>query len=220
MKIKPALALRILIMASTVATLSAQHVRTEHWQNRNQQFEREIETIASGRTIFLGNSITEGFELDRYFPITRPVNRGISGDHTDGLLERLETSVLRLQPAGLFLMIGINDIGAGDPDSIILANYRQLLDRIQDTLPDSMVFIQSILPTTTAWPNCPGEKIVRLNTEIRELAIKYGFKWIDLYPLFVDASGYLRHDLTSDGLHLNGEGYRVWSEVLYQEGLR
>ena len=47
-----------------------------------------------------------------------------------------------------------------------------------------------------------------------------GFDWIDLYSNFVNENGYLRQELTSDGLHLNEAGYRIWSEILYQKGLR
>ncbi len=200
--------------------LCAQHVRTEHWQERNQRFVRELDTLQTGRTIFLGNSITEGFELEKYFPQARPLNRGIAGDHIDGLLERLDTSVLRLQPAALYVMIGINDIGAGDTDSIIIKNYDQLLEEIRSALPETRVYIHSILPTTAVWANCPKEKIVRLNGHYRAKALELGFEWIDLYSDFVNENGYLRQELTSDGLHLNAAGYRIWSEILYQKGLR
>ena len=207
-------------MALINSFLFAQHERTEHWHQRNQQFIRELDFSSPGKIIFLGNSITEGFDLDFHFPVTKPINRGISGDHIDGLLERLETSVLRLKPSRLYILIGINDIGAGDPDSVILDNTHRLLETLKVGLRDSAVFIQSILPTTTAWTNCPKEKIIRLNSQLHRITETYGFKWIDLYPLFVDSTGYLRRDLTDDGLHLNETGYRVWAEVLLQKGLK
>ncbi len=208
-----------MIVIFTVSSLYAQHERTEHWHERNQLFIRELDNIPPGKTIFLGNSITEGFDLERFFPVIRPVNRGIMGDHIDGLLERLETSVIRLKPGRLFLKIGINDIGAGDPDSVILDNYQHLMDTLKSSLPETAVFIQSILPTSTAWSNCPKEKIVRLNDRVQKMAGSFGFNWINLYPLFADKSGYLRQELTTDGLHLNQRGYRVWAKVLYGKGL-
>ncbi len=209
----------ILFLTLINSLLFAQHDRTEHWHQRNQQFIRELDFRSPGKIIFLGNSITEGFDLDLYFPVTRPINRGISGDHIDGLLERLETSVLRLKPSRLYILIGINDIGAGDPDTIILDNAHRLMDALKVSLPDSAVFVQSILPTTTAWPNCPKEKIIRLNNRIHRITETYGFDWINLYPFFVDSTGYLRQGLTDDGLHLNEAGYRIWAEVLLQNGL-
>ena len=204
----------------SVQYLSAQHTRTEHWQNRNARFIREADTLKTGRIIFLGNSITEGFDLPAYFPVSRPVNRGIKGDHTDGVLERLQSSVLKPIPSAVFLMIGINDIGAGDADSIILGNYRQILERIRSALPYTRIYVHSILPTTSRWSNCPKEKINRLNEQIARLAVKNRCDWVDIHPLFTGPDGYLRPELTSDGLHLNEAGYRLWTGVLREKGLQ
>jgi hypothetical protein len=210
----------LLLMMIPINGLQAQHVRTDHWRERNQGFISELDTIKPGRIVFIGNSITEGFDLGRFFPHSNPINRGISGDHIDGLLERLETSVIRLKPSRLYVMIGINDIGAGDPDSLIMDNYRRLTAALGHSLPDSTVYFNSILPTTALWSNCPVDKIVRLNKKLRSLVKTFGFNWIDLYPLFDDGTGHLRAELTRDGLHLNETGYRVWVQVLEKTGLR
>ena len=216
------IATRIILMTFIFINmvLSQKHERSEHWEELNQKFINEAESIPPGKIIFFGNSITEGFDLTRYFPELKPVNRGIGGDHTDGLLERFQTSVYQLQPSKLFILIGINDIGAGDSGEAILKNYAALLDTIKKFLPDTVVYIQSILPTTIAWPNCPKDKIVRLNQEIRQCAKNQGFHWIDLYSSFVKEDGYLLNDLTYDGLHLNENGYTLWTTLLTPFGLR
>lgn len=207
-------------MTLSISSTQAQHVRTDHWRERNRSFISELDSIPPGQVVFLGNSITEGFDLRRFFPQSDPVNRGISGDHIDGLLERIESSVIRLKPSRLYVMIGINDIGAGDSDSLIMNNYRRLLSVLHDSLADSIVYFNSILPTTTAWSNCPVDKIVRLNKQLRSLVRMNGFNWIDLYPLFDDGTGHLRAELTRDGLHLNEAGYRIWVQVLEKTGLK
>jgi len=209
-----------IIMTISTGSIQAQHVRTDHWRERNRSFASEPDSIPPGRVAFLGNSITEGFDLGRFFPQSDPVNRGISGDHIDGLLERLETSVIRLKPSRLYVMIGINDIGAGDPDSLIMSNYRRLVKSLKDSLADCTVYFNSILPTTAAWSNCPVDKIVRLNKQLCSLVTTSGFNWIDLYPFFEDGTGHLRAELTRDGLHLNEAGYRVWAQGLEKTGLK
>lgn len=209
----------IILFSLLSGNLLSQNQRTEHWQNRNQQFIREMSEPGTGNIVFLGNSITEGFDLQGYFPGVPAVNRGISGDHIDGLLERFDNSVRALRPAKLSVLIGINDIGRGDTDHLILARYTSLLDSIS-ILPDSTeIYLTSILPTSSRWTNCPPGKIVRLNYAIEQLAGKYRMNWINLYPLFASKDNYLKPELTSDGLHLNQAGYEIWVDELNKTGI-
>ena len=204
----------LIVLIFLINFVQAQHARTEHWNKRNRQFFEEFQTIKPGKIVFLGNSITEGFDLNLFFPEFQPVNRGIVGDHIDGLLERIETSVFKLQPSKLFILIGINDIGAGDPDSLILSNYKLLFDTLSAKLSSTEIFIHSVLPTTKKWKNCPREKIVRLNEQIKQMTVIYNFTFINLYPLFSTKEGYLKENLTRDGLHLNLTGYKLWADLL------
>jgi len=192
----------------------AQHERTDHWKSRVDLFDREAKNATPGKIVFLGNSITEGYDLEKYFPDSTIINRGISGDHIDGLLARFENSVTVWKPVKLFVLIGINDIGALDTVEQIIANYKKLLKVIADSLPDTRVYFNSILPTTPQWGNCPKDKIVRLNSELRQLCSDYKYTWIDIHNEFVTADGNLNISLTSDGLHLNAAGYEKWTGIL------
>lgn len=210
-----------LILSILIPTiLTAQHTRTDYWHKRTAQFKKESETMDTSKVVFLGNSITEGFDLEKFFPESKPVNRGISGDHIDGLIERFDDSVLKLKPSKLFVMIGINDIGTGDSDSLILSNYQTLLRMILQSLPNTRIYIQSILPTTAQWSNCPVDKIQNTNRFIQEFCNHFGFTWIDLYSKFVTKDGYLKKDYTNDGLHLNSKGNVYWSTILKKHGLQ
>ena len=214
--------MKILILVSLILSggiLMGQDQRTEHWYERNQLFSQELSASGPGKNVFLGNSITEGFNLEHYFPGIPVVNRGIAGDHIDGLLERLGNSVLKLKPARLYLLIGINDIGRGDPDSLILSRFTTLLDSIA-TLPDSTeIYLTSILPTSSRWANCPPEKIIRLNQAMEKLSVKYNMNWLNLYPLYVLEDRSLKPELTTDGLHLNEAGYQIWANELNKTGI-
>ena len=200
--------------------LAAQTVRTDHWQKRNMLFNQELQDTKINQTVFLGNSLTEAFNFDYYFPDTPIINRGIVGDHIDGVLDRLQNSVFALQPSRLFILIGINDIGRGDPDSLILERYVSLLDSISILRENTEIYLTSILPTTARWANCPKEKIIRLNLKIKEFSEKYKLNWVNLYPLYISGEGYLKPELTTDGLHLNQAGYDIWVKQLKTLGLR
>ena len=210
-----------LILSILIPTiLTAQHTRTDYWLKRTALFKKEAETMDTSKVVFLGNSITEGFILEKFFPESNPINRGISGDHIDGLIERFNDSVLKLKPSKLFVMIGINDIGTGDSDSLIQANYQKLLRMMLQSLPNTRIYIQSILPTTAKWSNCPLDKIQRTNKFIQDFCNHFGFTWIDLYLKFATKNGYLKKDYTNDGLHLSSKGYVYWSTILKKHGLK
>jgi lysophospholipase L1-like esterase len=202
-----------------INSIFAQHSRNEHWHERTALFKDELKILEKGGIVFLGNSITEGFDFDKYFEKTKIINRGINSDHIDGLVERLQYSVIDLQPSKLFILIGINDIGAQDSDSTILSNYSKLLEIIANKLPATEVFVHSILPTTAKWKNCPPEKIVRVNQHINELANHHKFTWIDIYSIFVNENSFLKSNLTRDGLHLNHKGYQLWANNLNDFGI-
>src|SRR6476660_6151380 len=80
--------------------------------------------------IFLGNSITAGTDWNELLRLPQARNRGISGDITFGVLERLD-EVTEGKPAKIFILIGINDVSRNIPDSVIIANYHRMIDRIR-----------------------------------------------------------------------------------------
>ncbi len=206
----------LLIMFNSIFS---QHPRNEHWFERTTLFKEELKTLEKGGIVFLGNSITEGFDFDNYFEKTKIINRGINSDHIDGLIERMQYSVIDLHPSKLFIVIGINDIGAQDSDSTILSNFNTFLKIIADKLHATNVYVHSILPTTAIWKNCPPEKIIRLNKQIKEIVYQHKFIWIDIYSLFVNGTSFLKSELTRDGLHLNHKGYLMWVNKLNEFGL-
>lgn len=171
-----------------------------------------------GETIFLGNSITDIGEWSEFFQTIKMKNRGISGDISLGVLSRLD-KILIDKPAKLFLMIGINDIARNIPDSIILHNYRMIVDKIQTQSPDTKLFIQSILPTNNTFPQFAlhqnkTEHILFLNNKLKELCTEKKLTYIDVFSSLADDHSKLKPIYTNDGLHLMAEGYKQWIEVL------
>ncbi len=180
---------------------------------RNRLFEREAGRLPGDGFVFLGNSLTEGFDLQKYFPGWPVINRGIGGDHIDGLLMRLDTSVLALHPARLFLMIGINDIADGRDNEYLLPLYKKLIAEILDGT-TSKIYLQSLLPTGPEIVQCPPEQITALNRELRKIGDGKRIIFVDLYPHFTKEHPWLDPGLTEDGLHLNEQGYALWAGIL------
>lgn len=174
----------------------------------------EVLPRVSGAIIFLGDSITDGCEWDELLA-NRPIeNRGISGDTSEGLLFRLE-EIIRSRPSKVFIMIGINDIGQGIPVRTLKANYERILNRFRSDCPQTKVFVQSVLPVGPEVAKDRPLKAVReLNDELRRLCEAEGLTYIDLFPSFVNAEGYLNARYSNDGLHLMGDGYLKWREII------
>lgn len=168
--------------------------------------------------IFLGNSITSRAQWHELLGLPAARNRGISGDTTFGILERLQ-EVTQGHPAQIFLLIGINDISRAYPDAMILRNYEAIIVQIQKESPMTQLVVQTILPVNSSFGEYERHyhkdgHIAHVNEGIRSLAMKYGLTLIDLHPLFLDGSGKLRAEFTDEGLHLNEKGYRHWASIL------
>jgi lysophospholipase L1-like esterase len=187
-----------------------------HWHQRMVTFINEQDSIKDGSAIFFGNSITEGFDLKTYFPDMQTVNRGIVSDHIDGMIERMDVCLGHADHAKLFIMIGINDVGAKRSEKVIKYLYRKMVKQIAENY-NYDVYLHSMLPTSPRWKNCPPQMIKDLNHYIEKLAKKYDMTYVNIYPFFkADDSDYAKDDLFRDGLHPNQEGYTIWADYLKQ----
>ncbi len=192
-----------------------------HWENRVKSFKEQ--NLALQNVVLLGDSLTEGFEVQKYLPGRRVLNRGIGADiigndlpPTDprGVLRRLDSSVFDCAATDVFLMIGINDLNIGHTVDQLEAGYRELLTRIKTGAPKLRVHVQSVLPTRGdhARQNAP---VREFNTRLRKLAVEFGYDYLDLHALLADGRGELKAEFTDDGLHLKEPAYRLWQlEIL------
>ena len=172
--------------------------------------------------IFLGNSITDIGEWAEIWQNKNVKNRGISGDNTFGVLARLD-EVLSSRPAKIFIMIGINDISKDIPDTIIVDNYKKIINRISKESPRTKLYVQSILPTNNEFSDFTrhqnkDEHIRIINKSLFQYCKQKKVHFVDLYTSFLDENGKLNKLYTNDGLHINGYGYTKWKEILVQQG--
>jgi lysophospholipase L1-like esterase len=168
--------------------------------------------------IFLGNSITAGVEWQELLGNPNVRNRGISGDITFGVLARLN-EITEGKPAKVFILIGINDVAKGIPDSVTSANHRRIVQYIKLHSPGTKIYLQTLLPVNKDFGKHAAhynkdEMILRINENLKKLAQEEKVELIDLYSKFLNSSGKLTDKYTYDGLHLTAEGYKHWSEIL------
>ncbi len=168
--------------------------------------------------MFLGDSITDCCEWQEVFRTVRIKNRGISGDTTEGVLNRID-EIVESHPQKLFLMIGINDINQGRQVDDIFKSYQVILRKLKEQTPETKVFIQSVLPVNNQkfLNNGANDKVVALNAKLKELAQEYSLHYIDLFSSFADDNRELDARYTTDGVHLNGQGYLLWKGIIEKD---
>lgn len=171
------------------------------------------------QTVLLGDSITDFFnyyELFYDFSHTHNqavYNRGISGDTTDRLSERLYDNVLNINPKNLVLLIGTNDIGRGLPLSVTIQNVRHIMEETKKICPHINFVLQAVYPVNRnlrhKQEKRTNEKIIEMNKEFEKLCKIHDCTWLDFTKELMDADGNLSTEFTYDGLHVNAKAYEI-----------
>jgi lysophospholipase L1-like esterase len=209
---------------SDIANLRTQLERSQRtlqdWPNlaRYRDANSSLAAPAAGenRVVFMGDSITDnwGRKYGQFFPGKPYVNRGIGGQTTPQMLLRFRPDVVALKPAVVVILAGTNDI-AGNTGPMTLEAIEDNLtsmaelakaNNIRVVLAAVMPVCDYIRPQTE---RRPPEKIVALNTWIKDYAARNRFVYLDYFTALLDEKQMLRREWTADGLHPNAAGYEV-----------
>jgi lysophospholipase L1-like esterase len=173
------------------------------------------------RVVFLGDSITDAWRFNEYFSDRDFVNRGISGQITGQMLGRMQTDVVDLHADAVLILGGTNDLDRGVPVSAIENNLAMIADIAEYN--KIKVILASVLPVSDyhkdvnpAYERTPTRQpfaILTLNRWIQGLCNQRGYTYLDYSSAMIDGSGFLRADISDDGLHPNGNGYRVMAPL-------
>lgn len=166
-----------------------------------------------GGIVFLGDSITEQWNLSGSFPGLKVANRGIAGDTTRGMFCRLGDNVLNLEPKAIVLLGGINDLfhsPKGTPD-VIAANVRSILEQIRAASPDTPVWVCEILPSK----DINDGSIRAANVAVDKVTAEFtNAHRVKTHDGFLDSEGVQNGALFTDGTHLTPAGYSVWERIM------
>lgn len=176
-----------------------------YYNNKIKSFETENKKYEPFEVdvAFLGDSLTDMCDVEKFYPDYLCVNRGISGDTTFTLEERLEVSVFDLKPKVIVLLIGANNF------KTMLDNYERILQKIKENLPETKVIQLSLTSMSQSWGK-NNEQAKLNNIIIKELAEKYDNVFIDTFSLLLDEqTNEIVKEYTIDGGHLTEHGYLV-----------
>jgi len=209
------------------------------YHQANQQLKQQ--PVPAGRVVFMGDSITDGWNLAESFPGKPFVNRGISGQVTAQMLVRLYPDVLDLKPAAMVVLAGTNDIARNNGPvtlTMIEENIMAMTELAQ--LHGIKVLLSSVMPisdypylrqqSAPPAPVVPGGRgaaprqkmtdgrppsdILKLNAWMKDYAARVNAMYVDYFSAMVDEKGWLKDGISADGLHPNAEGYSIMTRVL------
>lgn len=173
---------------------------------------------------FLGDSITDQYPVDEYYPEFSVINRGVGGDTTLQVLDRLETTVYPLQPKLVILQIGTNDLFDRRSPEDIVTNIGRIVDGLQKHIPGVTVILVSVYPTNvrdfarelaSIFVRFRSNKaILEINRHLRALAEERGLQYVDVHSHLCDELGNLKKEYSLEGLHLLAPGYAKVTEVI------
>ncbi len=186
------------------------------WESAIQKFEQQdkADSPPKGAILFVGSSSIRLWKLDDSFPKLKTINRGFGGSEIADSNHFADRLILKHEPRVVVLYAGDNDIAKGKSAEIVTSDFRQFVKTIHDDLPETRIVFIAIKPSIKRWSLV---KTVReANAAIHKMCEqdqKLSFADIDT-PMIGD-DGRPRAELfAKDGLHLNPDGYRVWTKVL------
>lgn len=173
------------------------------------------------RVVFLGDSITDAWRLNEYFPGRDFINRGISGQITSQMLARMMPDVIALKPEAVIILAGTNDIARGVPVKTIQNNLEAIADlAVQHKIKPVFATVlpvsdyhKGVNPSFERTRMRPAGVINELNGWIKALCARRGFVMANYADAIKNSEGMLPADMAEDGLHPNAKGYRVMAPV-------
>jgi lysophospholipase L1-like esterase len=217
--------------ADTKTKLTQAETRLKDWPQLARYREANSKLASPGRNetrvVFMGDSITDSWQNPKFggfFPGKPYVDRGISGQTTPQMLIRFRPDVIALHPRVVVILAGTNDIAGNTGAMTLDAIQENLVSMAELAKANSIkVVFASILPISDydqrdgkpiiRSTQRPPEKIKALNDWMKTYAANNKLTSLDYYSAMVDEKGFLRDELSEDGLHPNAKGYEIMAPL-------
>ena len=179
--------------------------------------------VVEENIVFLGDSITELYDVDKYYSDYHVVNSGIGGHTTEDILKDMKNRVYQYNPSKVFLLIGTNDLQREKSVEEIVDNIKEILSEIRKNRSKAIIYLESIYPVNNTdidkvdhdmVGKRNNDNIKEINKQLEEYCKEEKITYINLYKELQDNDGNLKEEYTKDGLHLSDEGYEKITEVL------
>lgn len=188
----------------------------QRWAADMQAFEESDRLAATppGGIVFVGSSTIRLWKVSESFPDLKPLNRGFGGSVYADILPHFDLLIARHRPRIVVVYSGDNDIAQGLTPKQVADDFRQLSDKLRESLPECRLICLAIKPSRERWSMYPAMQDANRRLEAICREHPHG-KFLDVGPEMLGSDGLPRTELLQDdGLHLNEQGYELWSQKL------
>lgn len=208
------------LMALSVAaavSLAAEEPKKEgRWEKSMQAFEERDATNPppKGEIVFIGSSSIVGWNLAKYFPDLKAVNRGFGGSQIADSVQYADRILLPLEPRIVVFYAGDNDIASGKSPEKVFEDYKAFVQKVHDKLAETKIIYLPIKPSIARWKL--WDKMKAANALIAEhVKTDKRLAYLDVATPMLGEDGKPRPELfVKDGLHLSPAGYELWTALL------
>lgn len=214
------------VAAAPISTHPVPRTKQFPWMSLSTWYQKHADDVATAqqgkaRVVFLGDSITEGWDKvrpvwEREFAPYGAANFGIGGDLTQNLLWRLDHgAVEKLNPDVVVILIGVNNFLHNNADARdTFAGVQAVLDRALQGYPNAHIVLQGIFPYGEKAGTPERERVDATNKLIKTLADNSRVDYYDFGPVFLQEDGQISKTIMADYLHPTERGYELWAEQL------
>lgn len=205
------------------ATRPYPRVQDFSWMSRNEWCTRVMAirqdpARAAAKLAFMGDSITQMWPQDLWdekFSAWKPLRMGIGGDRTQTLLWRMQEGELKdLSLETLILLIGTNNLGAGDTPEDVTQGIKLTIDSIRRYQPQTRIILMAIFPREQSPADPLRAKVEATNKLLAAAARTWGVTLIDIGSRLLEQDGSISKETMGDFVHLTPKGYRVWADAV------
>ncbi len=212
------LAIALLAPLGKFSTFARAEEKAEgsRWESTIRAFEEQDRKSPppEDAVLFLGSSSIRGWDLPKYFPGIKAINRGFGGSHISDSVEFASRIVIPYKPRVIVFYASDNDIAAGKSPETVLEDFKAFVRTIHESLPDTQIVFISIKPSIQRWRLVgdmrKANKHIQAFTEADER-----LRYVDIDQPMIGKDGKPRPELfVDDGLHLNAAGYKLWTSLV------
>jgi len=195
---------------------TAKPAATNRWEKAIQSFEEQdkVNLPPAGSILFVGSSSIRMWNLDKYFPDMDVINRGFGGSQIADSIHYADRIIIKYRPKTIVFYAGDNDIAVGKSAQTVASDFDTFVDKIRARLPETRILMIAIKPSIARWHL--AETMQEANGLIEAHAKTLDrVEFIDVWSPMIGDDGKPNPDLfIEDGLHLNHEGYTLWTSIL------
>jgi len=168
----------------------------------------------AGGILFVGSSSIRLWDVEKWFPEQKVINRGFGGSQTSDVLYYFDRIVKKYEPKTIVFYCGDNDIAHGKTPKEVVADFRTLMKNVRQTVPGATVYYLPIKPSIKRWDM--WDDMNSVNRKVEKMAERHNdLVYVDTATVLLNDQGEPRDDVfAKDGLHLNETGYELWTDVV------